>query len=107
MRFLKITDLNQIERLTYFEYEMLMKAFRLRSVDEEFAYYRQAWINREVEAKKSAGKNKQKYVYSKFKDFYDYDAEIKKALEEKTEDTKDIMLRRWKEYLRKKGKKDE
>ena len=45
---------------------------RMKKLDEELALHKRAWLNREVERGK-----KQYYVYSNFKDFFDYEKELK------------------------------
>lgn len=59
--------------MTFYEYELRMKAYELKMIDEEYRIHRQAWVNREVKAEKKTGKNKMKPVYTKFKDFFDYE----------------------------------
>ena len=39
LRFLEINDLVEIERMTFYEYELRMKACRLKRVDEEYRIY--------------------------------------------------------------------
>lgn len=69
--------------MTIPEYDLLMEAARLKQIDLDYRNHLQAWLNFVVQAKKKAGKHKQKPVYSKFKQFYNY----KEALEKK--ETKD------------------
>lgn len=71
-------SLEEFNRLTLPEYELLMKAARLREVDRDYRNHLQAYLNFAVKAMKKAGKNKQKPVYSSFKRFYDYEAELDK-----------------------------
>lgn len=49
---------------------------KLRQIDQELAHHQRAWLNREVERTEERGK-KQYYVYSSFKDFFDYEKELK------------------------------
>jgi hypothetical protein len=56
-----------------------MEAVRLKQVDMDYRNHLQAFLNFAVKAEKKSGKNKSKPVFSKFKKFYDYDEEIKKA----------------------------
>lgn len=63
------------------EYNLLIEAARLKQIDADYRSHQQAWLNFVVQAKKKAGKNKQKPVYSKFEQFYNYKEEIKKAKE--------------------------
>lgn len=55
-----------------------MEAVRLKQVDMDYRNHLQAFLNFAVKAEKKVGKNKSKPVYSKFKRFYDYEAEVKK-----------------------------
>ena len=58
-----------------------MKAERLKQVDKDYRCHMQAYLNNAAKATKPSGKGKQKYVYNRFKKFYDYEKEIEKALE--------------------------
>lgn len=62
--------------MSFFEYEARMYAFRLSSVDEQEKMHLQAWLNHAVTATKEKGK-KQVSVYKNFKDFFDYDKQIR------------------------------
>ena len=67
----------EVDRLTIPEYSLLMEAARLKQIDLDYRNHLQAWLNFVVQAKKKAGKHKQKPVFKKFKEFYNY----KEALE--------------------------
>lgn len=69
----------EVDRLTIPEYEMLMKAAKLKQIDIDYRNHLQAFLNFAVKAEKKAGKGKSKPVYSNFKKFYDYEKELKKA----------------------------
>ncbi|WP_412216490.1 hypothetical protein [Eubacterium callanderi] len=56
-----------------------MKAAQLKEVDREHRIHQQAYANFKVKAMQKNGKNKMKPVYTKFKKFYDYEAEIEKV----------------------------
>lgn len=56
-----------------------MEAVRLKQVDKDYRNHLQAFLNFAVKAEKKNGKNKTKPVYSKFKRFYDYEAELEKV----------------------------
>lgn len=56
---------------------MRMKAYRLARVDKEYDMHLQAWLNHAVTATKEKG-NKHVPAYKSFKDFYDYEKELKK-----------------------------
>lgn len=49
---------------------------KLRQIDQELIHHKRAWLNREVKRTEERGK-KQYYVYSNFKDFFDYEKELK------------------------------
>lgn len=57
-----------------------MKAVRLREVDRDYRIHQLAFLSHAVRAEKKAGKNKTRPVYSKFRKFYDYEAEIERAM---------------------------
>lgn len=57
---------------------MRMKAYHLARVDKEYEMHLQAWLNHVVTATKEQGK-KQVPVYKSFKEFYDYEKELKKV----------------------------
>lgn len=78
-RFLDFKSFAEVDRLTIPEYMLLMEAVRLKQVDMDYRNHLQAFLNFAVKAEKKSGKNKSKPVFSKFKKFYDYDEEIKKA----------------------------
>ena len=78
-RYLDFKSFEEVDRLTIAEYELLMEAVRLREVDRDYRNHLQAFLNFAVKAEKKVGKNKSRPVYSKFKKFYDYELEIKKA----------------------------
>lgn len=77
-RYLDFKSFEEVDRLTIAEYELLMEAVRYKQVDMDYRNHLQAFLNFAVKAEKKTGKNKSKPVYSKFKRFYDYEAEIKK-----------------------------
>lgn len=68
----------EVDRLTIPEYNLLMEAAELKQVDEDYRNHLQAFLNFAVKAEKKTGKNKSKPVYRKFKQFYNYEAELRK-----------------------------
>lgn len=68
----------EVDRLTIPEYSLLMEAAQLKQVDADYRIHQQAFLNFAVKAEKKAGKGKTKPVYSKFKQFYDYEYEVQK-----------------------------
>ena len=71
-----------MDRLTIPEFELMMEAANLRRVDQDYRNHLQAWLNRSVKAEKGKGKHV-KPVFKKFKDFFDYKAEERKAKKQK------------------------
>ncbi len=61
------------------EYSLLMEAVKLKEVDRDYRNHLQAFLNFAVKAEKKTGKNKSAPVYKKFKQFFNYEAEIKKV----------------------------
>ena len=59
-----------------------MQAERLKQIDLDYRNHLQAFLNFAVKAEKKSGK-KSKPVYSKFKQFYNYEKELNKALNKK------------------------
>lgn len=68
-----------MDRLTIPEYNLLMEAVELKQIDTDYRNHLQAFLNFAVKAEKKAGKNKSKPVYRKFKQFYNYEAELRKV----------------------------
>lgn len=60
-------DPKQLGRVTLRHYFQLMKAARLRELDEETKMHLLVWKSREIEATKKNGK----YVYTQFDKFFD------------------------------------
>lgn len=84
-RYLGFKSLEQVDMITIREYRLLMKAARLREVDMSYKQHAQAFLNLIVKSQKKAGKNKAVYKYKTFRQFFDYEAEIRRA----EEDSKD------------------
>lgn len=78
-RYLDFKSFEEVDRLTIPEYNLLMEAVRLKQIDKDYRNHLQAFLNFAVKAEKKAGKNKSKPVFSKFKQFYDYEKELKKV----------------------------
>lgn len=80
---IRYLDLNidQIDRLTIPEYQMLMKATQLKEVDRMRNRHLLAWLTVSAGATKKDGKP----VYKKFKDFFDYESELRKLQKPKTD----------------------
>lgn len=80
LRFLGMNDFAEIDRMTIHEYSLRMTAFRLRRADREYEIHLQAWLNREIKAKKKSGKRKMILVYENFRQFFDYEKCINEIL---------------------------
>ena len=59
--------MNEIGRMTMYEYDLLMTGVLLRKQDEDELLHRSAWLTRQVEATKSDGKTP---LYKRYSDFY-------------------------------------
>lgn len=68
--------MQDIQVLTLYEYEARMYAYRLHQVDERQKMHQQAWLNHQVTMTKGQG-DKQVPAFKSYKDFFDYDKEIK------------------------------
>lgn len=99
-RFLDFTSFDQVDRLTIPEYNLLMKAVRLRQVDLDYRNHLQAFLSFAVQAEKRVGKNKSRPVYRTFRKFYDYDAEQERVLGQREPDDRFAAL---KQFLREGG----
>lgn len=82
-RYLGFKSLAEVDRLTIPEYELLMEAYRLKTVDDNYCAHRQAFLNFAVQAKKKAGNKRERPVYNRFDKFFDYEREIKKVKDKK------------------------
>lgn len=77
-RYLGFTSFDQVDQLTIAQYEVMIEALDLRMLDRDFHEHRQAFLNLAVQAQKKTGKGKTKPVYGKFRQFFDYNAELAK-----------------------------
>lgn len=60
--------------MTLYEYEAKMYAYSLQQIDNERDMHVQAWINHQV-----TGTKKDKPLYKKFEDFFDYEKRVKEV----------------------------
>ena len=95
--------MEEVDRLTLPEYQLLMKSTSLKMVDMDYRAHQQAFLNFAVQSKKKVGKNKEKPVYSQFEKFYNYKAELEKVEKKNQEPDRFADL---KDYLRKERKED-
>ena len=78
-----------------------MEALYLQQIDKDYRNHLQAFLNFAVKAEKKSGKNKSKPVYSKFKKFYDYEAEVNNVKNKK--DKKESKLLGISKFFKKEG----
>ena len=98
-RYLGFTDVRQVDRMTIREYELVMKAAKLKQVDEEYKIHLLAFANQRARAEKKVGKGKTRPVYTRFNKFYDY----KKELETVSRTKRKERFAAAKAYMRQKG----
>ena len=63
----------------------MIEALELRMLDDSQRQHSQAFLNFAVQAEKKVGKDKTRPVYRKFRDFFDFNAELKKMKQRKTQ----------------------
>ncbi|EOI00673.1 hypothetical protein UAY_01776 [Enterococcus moraviensis ATCC BAA-383] len=90
-----MVNINEVESMTPYEYELRMFACQLRRLDQEFNAHMQAWTTRQIKATK--GKRQEPY-YKDFKQFFDYEKREKELLglsliDERIDDTTIDLLR--------------
>lgn len=78
-RYLDFKSFAEVDCLTIPQYTLLMEAVRLKQIDRDYRNHLQAYLNFVVKAEKKSGKGKSKPVYTKFKQFYDYEKELEKV----------------------------
>lgn len=78
-RYFGFKRFSEVDRLTIPEYEILIEAYQLKTVDDNYRAHWQAFLNFAVQAKKSVGKKKTKPVYNRFDKFFDYEGELKRV----------------------------
>lgn len=69
MRCLDMTDLTAIEEMTYYEFDIRMKAYTLQREDRERDMHVMAWLYREIMATQTV-QGKSEYVYKSFASFF-------------------------------------
>ncbi len=79
LRFLGMSDFREIDAMTLYEYDLRMRAHRLRGIDKEYEVHLQAWANHTVQATRRQGKDKVVPIYKTFKQFFDYEKYVKEA----------------------------
>ncbi|WP_314063114.1 hypothetical protein [uncultured Vagococcus sp.] len=66
-----MTDIRGIERMTPYEFELRVTAFKLRKLDQEYDFHLQAWLGQQVQATKKLGKKEVPY-FKDFNAFFNY-----------------------------------
>ena len=95
-----MNDLREINRMTLAEYNMRIKAYRLRKLDRDREIAFSAWLNREINATKKRGK-KIEYIYRDFNKFFDYEKREREILGELDDkESENNVTSRLKEYMR-------
>lgn len=97
-RYFGFKSLSEVDNMTMREYELLKKAYELKTIDKSYELHQQAYLNLAAQAKKKVG-SRIEYKYQKFEDFFDYDKEIKKAEGQKVDSVISAVI----EHLRKGG----
>jgi hypothetical protein len=82
-RFLGFKRRSEVDSLTLDEYEQLIQAYELKTVDKMYFVHVQAFLNRNVKAEKRVSKSKSRPVYDKFEKFFDYKKEVDNVLNKK------------------------
>ena len=96
IRYLQMSNITDIERLTLREYRLLMTGHALRILDEEERLHVSAWLSREIEATKPVGKDKRVYIYTDFKQFFnreEYENKILRGTKNDTSQPKSMLER--------------
>ena len=76
-RFFGFRSLDEVDRLTLKEYEMLCEAEQHKQLDKQKDIALNAWLTFLATAKKKVGKNL-KPVYPTFESFFDYSKELRR-----------------------------
>lgn len=102
-----MSNLDEIDRMTYRAFRLRMKAYELRRLDEEYRIALLAWQIREIEAKKKNGKNKYRYTYDSFRKFFDYDVQERRIMGYvNSSESEKTLTERYKDYMRAKQWQD-
>jgi len=80
-RFFGFTSFAEVDNLTPHQYRLMVRALRLRQVDEDYKSHWLAYNTFQASAKKKQGKS-EVAVYKTFRSFFNYEEELKKAEKE-------------------------
>lgn len=101
-RFFGFRSLDEVDRLSLREYDLLVRAENLRQVDLDYRNHLQAWLNVAAKAEKKTGKRRFRLVYDTFEKFFDYSNAIEKA-EKRKQKKQESRFPKLAEFLRKGG----
>lgn len=87
-RFFGFKSLDEVDRLTIREYQMLCEAEQYKQLDKKQEIALGAWLTFMASAKKQVGK-RLKPVYPTFESFFDYAKELKRMKGETVNDLKE------------------
>ena len=91
-RYLNFKSFEEVNRLTFPEYKLLMQSVRLKKIDMEYQLHLQAFLNFAVKAQKKAGKGKSKPVFREFEKFYNYEERLAEVKNEGNEESENNSL---------------
>lgn len=98
-RYLNVVSFDVVDRMTIPEYLMHLKAYALRSVDEEMKIHLSAFLNLAVKSTRGTGNNI-KPKYPTFKSFFDYDRRLAELEHPKDEPS---QFQNWRAYKKRKS----
>lgn len=78
-RFFGFKSLDEVNCLSFEEYELLIRAENLKQVDRDYRVHQLAWLPIMAKSEKKVGKNKTRLVYNRFEKFYNYKDALEKA----------------------------
>lgn len=90
-----------MDSLTIRQYSIMVKALKLRRVDEDFNRHAAAFLSYAVQATKGTARS-QRPVYRRFEDFFDYE----KALQRVDDKPQASRFSRLSQYLKQKKQKE-
>lgn len=93
-----------MDRLSFREYELLLRAHSLKQADTDYRVHQLAWLSTLAKAEKSAGKYKTKPVYDRFEKFYNYEEAVAKAKNPKKEENR-CRFKSYDRYLKERRRK--
>lgn len=84
MRRFGFRSLDEVDKITLRDYELLIKAEQLKSVDDDCKTHWLAWLTFQAKAMKKSGKP----AYRTFRSFYDYEKELEKVMDKQDNKSK-------------------